>query len=133
MRVLIREGAWTASLDREPVALNVPAVLVRTRLTAGDDAAWLRRCPRIEIFEVPRRHYTLFEPKNVRSLRDTFFTATRDWRRDTQTVTDVAATSVLSPGPGKNHLSVCCPDCCGDHSPRSETSIGLSASLEYVR
>jgi thioesterase domain-containing protein len=80
MRLLIREVApWIASLDREPVALKAPAVLLRTRLTAGDDAAWRRRCPNIEIVEITGQHHTLFEPENIGSLRDAFVTATRDW------------------------------------------------------
>jgi hypothetical protein len=57
MYLLVREVVpWIASLDREPVALKARAILLRTRLTAGDDAAWRRRCPSIEIFEIPGRH-----------------------------------------------------------------------------
>ena len=82
MRLLVRETApWIASLDREPVALRAPAVLLRTRLTAGDDAAWRRRCPNIEVFEITGQHHTLFEAENIGSLREAFFTATRDWRK----------------------------------------------------
>jgi thioesterase domain-containing protein len=81
MRLLIRETApWLASLDREPVALAAPATLLRTALTAGDDAAWRRRCPRLEIFEIEGQHHTLFEPENVGSLREAFITGTRGWR-----------------------------------------------------
>ena len=83
LRLLIEAMApWVASLDREPVPLNAPAVLLRTRLTASDDPAWLRRCPNIDIREIPGRHDTLFEAENVGSLREAFLTATRDWRRD---------------------------------------------------
>lgn len=82
MRLLVRETApWIASLDREPVALNAPTVLLRTGLTAGDDEAWRRRCPNIEIFEITGQHHTLFEAENIGSLREAFLTATRDWRR----------------------------------------------------
>jgi thioesterase domain-containing protein len=82
MRLLIREVApWIASLDREPVALEAPAVLIRTVVTASDDAAWRRRCPNIEIFEIPGQHHTLFEAENIGSLREAFLTATGDWRR----------------------------------------------------
>jgi thioesterase domain-containing protein len=82
MRLLIREVApWIGSLDREPLALKAPAVLLRTPLTASDDAAWRRRCPSMEIFEIRGGHHILFEPENIGSLHETFLTATRDWRR----------------------------------------------------
>jgi pimeloyl-ACP methyl ester carboxylesterase len=65
MRLLIRTAApWLASIDCEPVALEAPASLLRTTSTAGDDAVWRRRCPKIEIFE---------------QLRDVFLVATRNW------------------------------------------------------
>jgi thioesterase domain-containing protein len=81
MRLLVRETApWIGSLDREPVVLKAPAILLRTRPTAGDDAAWRRRCPNVEIVEIPGQHHTLFEPENVGSLREAFVTATRGWR-----------------------------------------------------
>jgi thioesterase domain-containing protein len=81
MRLLIEAAApWVASLDREPVALNAPAILLRTNLTAADDAAWRRRCPNIEIVEIPGQHHNLFEPENVGSLCEAFVTATRGWR-----------------------------------------------------
>jgi len=81
MRLLIREAApWIASLDRDPVPLMGPAILLRTRLTAGDDAAWRRRCPNIEIYQIPGEHLTLFEPENIGSLHDAFITATYEWR-----------------------------------------------------
>jgi thioesterase domain-containing protein len=80
MRLLIREVApWIASLDREPVALMAPTILLRTRFAAGDDAPWRRRCPGIKIIEIPGDHQTLFEPENVGSLHESFITATRDW------------------------------------------------------
>jgi thioesterase domain-containing protein len=81
MRLLIREAApWVASLDRDPVALEAPAVLLRTRGTASDDAAWRRRCPGIKIIEIPGDHRMLFDPENVGTLREVFVTATGDWR-----------------------------------------------------
>jgi thioesterase domain-containing protein len=81
MRLLIQAVApWIASLDRDPVILKAPAALLRTRLTAGDDPAWRRRCPTIEIFELPGGHHTLFEADNVGSLRQAFLTLTRDIR-----------------------------------------------------
>jgi thioesterase domain-containing protein len=81
MRLLLRETApWIASLDRDPRPLAVPVALLRTALTAGDDAAWQRRCPAIRILEVRGGHHTLFEPEHVGGLRDAFNTARRDWR-----------------------------------------------------
>jgi thioesterase domain-containing protein len=81
MRLLVREVApWLRSLDREPVALKASAVLLRTPLTAGDDPAWLRRCPSMLIVEIPGQHHTLFEPEHVSSLREAFLAATCGWR-----------------------------------------------------
>jgi thioesterase domain-containing protein len=81
MRLLIRATApWIASLDRDPIPLLSPAVLLRTRLTAGDDTAWRSRCPNIEIREIEGGHQTLFNPENVASLRAAFAMATRNWR-----------------------------------------------------
>jgi thioesterase domain-containing protein len=81
MRLLVRETApWIGSLDREPMALGTPAILLRTNLTIGDDKAWKRRCPNIAVFEVSGQHHNLFEPDNVASLREAFISATRDWR-----------------------------------------------------
>lgn len=80
MRLLIREVApWIGSLDRKPVALNAPAVLLRTAEAARDDEAWRRRCPNIEIVEIPGKHHTTFDTENVSALRDAFITATRGW------------------------------------------------------
>ena len=80
MRLLIEATApWIASLDREPVALKAPTILLRTNLTAGDDAAWRSRCPNIKIFEIPGHHHNLFEPENAEPLREAFVTATSDW------------------------------------------------------
>jgi len=81
MRLLIRKTApYIASLDHQPAPLRVPSVLIRTLLTAGDDPAWRRRCPNIKIFEIPGAHHSLFEPKNIGSLRDAFLAATSEWR-----------------------------------------------------
>jgi thioesterase domain-containing protein len=81
MRLLIRAAApWTASLDRDPVALEAPAVLLRTGLAAGDDDAWQRRCPDIKIFEVTGQHHNLFDAGNVGSTHEVFINATRSWR-----------------------------------------------------
>jgi hypothetical protein len=81
MRLLLREVApWIASLDREPVQLNAPVVLLRTRLSAGDDSAWRRRCPNIEIIEIAGDHNTYFEPENASSFREAFAKGTPDWR-----------------------------------------------------
>jgi thioesterase domain-containing protein len=81
MRLLIKGTApWLESIAHEPVALKVPSVLLRRHDAAGDDAAWRRRCPNIEILEVSGQHHTLFEPENVGSLREAFISATGHWR-----------------------------------------------------
>lgn len=81
MRLLIQVTApWIRSLDLEPEMLKAPVTLLRTALTSGDDAAWRRRCPDIEIFEVSGRHHNLFEPENIAMLHETFIAATRGWR-----------------------------------------------------
>ncbi len=82
MRLLIRALApWLATLDRDPAALGAPAALLRTALTRDDDAAWRRRCPQLEILEIPGGHHTLFDPENIDALRAAFSAATRGWRR----------------------------------------------------
>jgi thioesterase domain-containing protein len=81
MRLLIREMApWIGLLDRNPVALNAPAILLRTTESAGDDAAWRGRCPGIEIFEIPGKHQTIFEPENLTAVHRSFVAATRAWK-----------------------------------------------------
>jgi thioesterase domain-containing protein len=58
--LLIRQGQpWAKSLDVDPLMLKVPAILFRTPETAGDDEAWRRRCPGVEVFEIPGDHWTL--------------------------------------------------------------------------
>jgi thioesterase domain-containing protein len=82
MRLLIKLTApWIASLDQQPVELNTQAVLLRTDRTASSDAAWRRRCPHIEIAEIPGKHHNLFEPENLGSLREAFLRATNSWRQ----------------------------------------------------
>jgi thioesterase domain-containing protein len=81
MRLLIRAAApWIGFLDREPVPLEAPATLLRTALVSADDVAWRRRCPGIQIFEIPGRHHNLFEPENMTALHEAFIAATRNWR-----------------------------------------------------
>jgi thioesterase domain-containing protein len=82
MRLLIREAApWIASLDREPVALKAPSVLLRTCRTSADDLAWRRRCPNLQILEISGLHHNLFEAENLKPLRKAYLAATRDWRK----------------------------------------------------
>jgi thioesterase domain-containing protein len=82
MRLLLREAApWVPSLDRDPVALQAPTVLLRTKLTAGDDPGWRTRCANLQIVEIPGDHQTLFEPPDVHSLHDAFVAATAEWRQ----------------------------------------------------
>lgn len=81
MRLLIRAVApWMASLDRNPVALEAPAVLLRTGFAAGDDDAWRHRCPDVRIFDISGQHHNLFDAENVAKLHQSFIDATRSWR-----------------------------------------------------
>ncbi len=80
MRLLIQKTApWIAALDCDPTPLMAPAALLRTRDTAGDDAAWRRRCPNIRIIEIPGQHQTFFNAENIWALREAFYSATSDW------------------------------------------------------
>jgi thioesterase domain-containing protein len=84
MRLMVRETApWLASLDDNPEPLDAPATLLRTSLTADDDAAWRRRCPQLVIHKLPGQHRTLFDPENIAVLRDALATAMRGWRQAT--------------------------------------------------
>jgi thioesterase domain-containing protein len=81
MRLLMREVApWMALLDRDPAPLSVPCAFLRIGQTAGDDPKWRRRCPNIEIVEIPGDHEALFDPGNIEALREAFLGATRRWR-----------------------------------------------------
>ena len=81
MRLLIRATApLLASLDQDPVALDVPTILLRTSRAACDDAAWRRRCPNLRIFEIPGQHHSLFDPPNAGVLHKVFVDATGTWR-----------------------------------------------------
>jgi len=62
MRLLIQEVApWIALIDREPIALTAPALLLRTGSNEDADSVWRRRCPGIKIIEIPGDHHTLFD------------------------------------------------------------------------
>jgi len=90
-RLLIRQAEpWIRSLDVAPIALKVPAILLRTRENAGDDGAWRQRCPDMEMFEIPGDHRTIsklfensgslkttFAPKNIGAIRESFRNAMR--------------------------------------------------------
>jgi thioesterase domain-containing protein len=81
MRLLIRSVAPAiAALNREPIALNTPAVLLRTGFTACSDESWRRRCPQLKIVQIPGDHETMFEPQNFSTFKEAFSEATRDWR-----------------------------------------------------
>jgi len=81
MRLLMREVApWLAALDRDPPPLAIPCAFLRTGRNAGDDPKWRRRCPNVEIVEIPGDHETLFDPGNIEAFREAFLSATRDWR-----------------------------------------------------
>ena len=85
MRLLIRLSApWVAALDVDPVPLRAPCALIRTVLSAGDDEAWRRRCPGVEVYEVYAGdhpvHDTLFYTEHAAALRAAYFKATPGWR-----------------------------------------------------
>jgi len=81
MRLLIRAAApWIAALDRNPVALEAPAVLLRTESAAGDDETWRHRCPDIKVFEILGKHHNLFDAENVGRLHEIFISETPSWR-----------------------------------------------------
>lgn len=80
MRLLIQKVApWLPSLDREPIALKAPAVLLRTTSTQDSDSVWRRRCPQIEIVEIAGDHDTMLDQDNADSFREAFISATREW------------------------------------------------------
>jgi thioesterase domain-containing protein len=80
MRLLIREVApWIALLDREQIALRAPAVFFRTYSNAEADSVWRRRCPGINIVEMPGDHHTLLDHGNPSSFRETFVIRTKEW------------------------------------------------------
>jgi len=82
LRLLLRTTApWVASLDRNPVALDAPAALLRTPVTVSDDEAWRRRCPRLEVLEITGSHQTLFESENIDALRAAVARAKAGWQR----------------------------------------------------
>jgi thioesterase domain-containing protein len=80
MRLMARELApWIAAIDRNPIPLIAPSILLRCQSTAPDDGAWRRRCPKIEIFEISGQHHNLFDAENIDSLREAFAAGTVNW------------------------------------------------------
>ena len=79
LHLLIRKVApWVQSLDRNPVALDAPATLLRTRQNSQYDEVWRRRCPTIKIIEISGQHTKLFSSENIVALREAVVAATRD-------------------------------------------------------
>jgi thioesterase domain-containing protein len=80
MRLLVKEAVpWVASLDRDPVPLRAPAVLLRTSSTGDADSLWRRRCPGIKVVEIAGDHQTLLDPENPSCFREPFLAATSEW------------------------------------------------------
>ncbi len=76
LRLLLRAVVpWLADLDRNPLPLKAPTILLRTQPNAYYDEAWRHRCPDIIIREVPGKHRTLLTPENLDSLRGAYTTA----------------------------------------------------------
>ena len=81
MRLLLRDVApWLASLDCDPTPLLAPSAFLRTGHIADNDPKWRRRCPNVEIVEIPGDHESLFDPDNIEGLRAAFLSATQNWR-----------------------------------------------------
>lgn len=80
LHLLVRKAApWMQSLDRDPVALEVPAILLRTPQNSRYDEAWRRRCPNLEIVEISGQHNALFNTDNIASMREALGAATTKW------------------------------------------------------
>jgi thioesterase domain-containing protein len=78
MHVFMRKVApWIQALDRDPLPLAVPTVLLRTRENSEHDQAWRRRCPNLEVIEISGQHQSLFGPENMSALRAAYATAMR--------------------------------------------------------
>ncbi len=81
MRLLVRlVNPWMATLDVAPTSLKAPAILLRTGSAALHDVTWQKRCPLLQIFEIPGDHNSTFEPENAGSFHQVFLTATSHWR-----------------------------------------------------
>jgi thioesterase domain-containing protein len=76
IHLLVRKVTpWIQSLDRDPVALTVPTLLLRTLENSKYDEAWRRRCPTMEIIEIPGQHQSLFSPENIAAVQTAFAAA----------------------------------------------------------
>jgi thioesterase domain-containing protein len=92
MRLLIGHLApWLVELDHEPVPLSAPVALLRTRVSARDDVAWMRRCPCVTIYEVPGTHQTLFEAENLAEMRKAFGAAAAEFNRSAAALLETSA------------------------------------------
>lgn len=73
MRLLLQLTApVSAAPIAEPDALRAPALLLRTADNAGQDALWARRCPGLDVAEVPGTHHTLSGADATRVIRERF-------------------------------------------------------------
>lgn len=76
IRMLARVVApWLAAIDEHPVELSIPAMHLRTSDSSTSDVAWLRRCPKLQVYTVTGTHETLFDTENSAVLRKQFFAA----------------------------------------------------------
>jgi thioesterase domain-containing protein len=92
MRLLIGHLApWLAQLDREPVLLTAPVALLRTKVSARDDVAWMRRCPHLSIHDVPGTHQTLFEAEHIGEIRKAFGGAMDEFTRAASAALETSA------------------------------------------
>jgi thioesterase domain-containing protein len=79
MRLLLRLASPAAAAE-PATPLAAPVLLLRTTEGVRDDDTWRRRCPRLEVHELPGDHHTLGSPETAQAIRPTFSAGTRDWR-----------------------------------------------------
>ena len=71
---------WYSSLDREPIALSAPALLIRATYGVDVGSVWRLRCPGIKIIEFLGNHDTIMDRENSGSFRQAFIMGTSEWR-----------------------------------------------------
>jgi thioesterase domain-containing protein len=63
---------WFREIDSCVTGLYVPTIVLRTKENFKYDQAWRRRCPNLQIIEIPGQHQNLFNSENIGNLRSTF-------------------------------------------------------------
>jgi thioesterase domain-containing protein len=78
MRLLLQLASPAAAAE-PATPLAAPALLLRTAEGVRDDDTWRRRCPRLEVRELPGDHHTIGSPETAQVIRAAFGACTRDW------------------------------------------------------